>query len=170
LKVEMSLLTAHDAPSARVALEITSDAGIDSSYEARDFLAFHKARARLLTGDVDAAISDFSEISHRCSLELGPFFPMRSSVLLGEALEKKGDTVGACAAYQVVLDRWGKSTPPSVTASKAAERSKALACASSARSPTSAVSSTKPVVKRAPSAPSAAAAKPATSDPLSDQN
>jgi hypothetical protein len=45
-----------------------------------------------------------------------------------QALETKKDTEGACAAYKVVLDRWGHAKPRSVTADQARERAKALGC------------------------------------------
>jgi len=59
--------------------------------------------------------------------------PIRSTIShyhLGAALEAKHDEVGACAAYQVVLDRWGDAKE-SVTAKATRERFKALRCARS---------------------------------------
>jgi serine/threonine protein kinase/tetratricopeptide (TPR) repeat protein len=52
----------------------------------------------------------------------------RASLWLGEALEATNDTRGACAAYKLVLDRWGHAKPRSVTADAARVRTKALAC------------------------------------------
>jgi tetratricopeptide (TPR) repeat protein len=50
---------------------------------------------------------------------------------LGLAKEQTGDLVGARAAYQKVLDRWGSAKPRSVTADKAGASLAALAAASS---------------------------------------
>jgi serine/threonine-protein kinase len=52
----------------------------------------------------------------------------RAHLWLGLLREAKHDKEGACAAYRVVLARWGKAKPPSVTAAKAAERTRALSC------------------------------------------
>jgi serine/threonine-protein kinase len=53
---------------------------------------------------------------------------MRAHVFLGQALEKTGDTPGACAAYAVVMDRWKNAKPRSVTLEKARDRSRVLGC------------------------------------------
>jgi hypothetical protein len=50
-------------------------------------------------------------------------------LLLGQALEAKGDNAGACEAYGFILDRWKNPKPRSITVEKAKERTKALACA-----------------------------------------
>jgi hypothetical protein len=52
----------------------------------------------------------------------------RASLHLGQAREATSDKPGACAAYKIVLDRWGRAKPRSVAADKARERSKALDC------------------------------------------
>ncbi len=39
--------------------------------------------------------------------------------MLGQLHEEKDNNSGACAAYQRVLDRWGKAKPASVRATKA---------------------------------------------------
>jgi serine/threonine-protein kinase len=57
-----------------------------------------------------------------------PFVHTRAHQWLGEALEANGDRGGACAAYAVVLARWGSATLPSVTARKARGRVAALGC------------------------------------------
>jgi hypothetical protein len=49
---------------------------------------------------------------------------------LGTALERRGDRPAACDAYRVVLDRWGRAKPRSVTADRARQRSVALRCGS----------------------------------------
>jgi serine/threonine protein kinase len=50
-------------------------------------------------------------------------------LVLGQALEAKGDRAGACAEYARIEVRWGHAKPRSVTADRARERAKALACA-----------------------------------------
>ena len=42
--------------------------------------------------------------------------------------QQKGDKPGACAAYQLVLSRWGEAKQRSVTAEKARGRMKGLGC------------------------------------------
>ena len=49
--------------------------------------------------------------------------------MLGEALESKGDTQGACAAYAEVLEHWGNAKPRSKTADAARAHMKKLGCA-----------------------------------------
>ena len=63
-----------------------------------------------------------------CHALVIPFEHTRASDALGQALEATGDKPGACAAYKVVLDRWGKAKPRSVTADHARARSTALGC------------------------------------------
>ncbi len=57
-----------------------------------------------------------------------PIDHTRAELALGEALEATGDRAGACAAYGVVLDRWGRARPPSRSAARARQRADALAC------------------------------------------
>lgn len=52
----------------------------------------------------------------------------RGHVFLGQAREALGDTAGACAAYRVVIDRWGIKAKKSRTLDKARARFRALAC------------------------------------------
>jgi serine/threonine-protein kinase len=52
----------------------------------------------------------------------------RAHALLGQAREALGDKPGACAAYRVVLGRWGQAKPRSLTADGARVRAKALGC------------------------------------------
>ena len=56
-----------------------------------------------------------------------PLAHTRAALELGLALEATGEK-GACDAYKRVLSRWGDAKPGSVTAEKARERAKALAC------------------------------------------
>jgi serine/threonine protein kinase len=61
-----------------------------------------------------------------------PVAHTRAHWLLGQALEASGDVAGACAAYDVVEQRWGAAIPRSVTGQKARARSRALGCAKDA--------------------------------------
>jgi serine/threonine-protein kinase len=80
----------------------------------------------LLAGRIDEALPLLRPENQPCAAPGDGYTP---SFYLGQALEQKGDSNGACAAYQVVLDHWGKAKPRSITAEKARERVKALGCA-----------------------------------------
>ena len=86
------------------------------------------AHVLLLAGKADEAIAILTQESKRCRALEYPFAHTRAHLWLGQALETKGDKAGACAAYGVVLARWGNAQPRSVTAEKARERVKALGC------------------------------------------
>ena len=86
-------------------------------------------RAELRAGKVDAAIASLEIATHACVALAKPVEHTRAHALLGEALAANGDKGGACAAYRVVLDRWGKATPRSVTADATKKRARALGCA-----------------------------------------
>jgi serine/threonine-protein kinase len=79
----------------------------------------------LLAGRVDEALPLLRLENQRCA---GPGRGYLWRFDLGQALEQTGDSSGACAAYQVVLDHWGKARPRSITAAKARARVKALGC------------------------------------------
>jgi len=66
-----------------------------------------------------------------CYALMIPLAHTRAFYHLGRALEASGDREGACSAYANVLERWGNAKPPSVTASKARERSRELRCSAS---------------------------------------
>jgi eukaryotic-like serine/threonine-protein kinase len=85
-------------------------------------------RAYVLAGDPDEALRWLLPFSRNCNtLDMG-LQQLPSQVWLGKAFEAKGDKQGACAAYKVLLDRWGKAKPRSVSADEARARSKALGC------------------------------------------
>ncbi len=85
-------------------------------------------RTYLLAGRTDEAVTMLERAAGSCmGLEL-PVAYTRANFWLGKAREAKHDTAGACAAYAVVLARWGHATPRSVTADEARARSKALGC------------------------------------------
>jgi hypothetical protein len=96
--------------------------------------AFRLGRTLLLARHPVDAVAPLETAAHSCAVlstrrwVSDTIWWMRAHVLLGQALEQSGDTVGACAAYAVVRDRWKNAKPRSVTLDKARERSRALAC------------------------------------------
>jgi serine/threonine-protein kinase len=85
-------------------------------------------RTFLLAGRADEAVAWLERYTKSCSLLYEVIPQTRAQLWLGKAREAKGDTAGACAAYRVVIERWGKAKPKSVTADAARERVKALRC------------------------------------------
>jgi tetratricopeptide (TPR) repeat protein len=81
-----------------------------------------------LAGQPDKALPYLSRASADCGMLFSPVRPTIAHYHLGAALEAAGDTTRACAAYKVVLDRWGNATPGSLTAEKARARFKAIPC------------------------------------------
>jgi serine/threonine-protein kinase len=81
-----------------------------------------------LGGRADDGVKWLERATRTCrALEL-PVDHTRAHLWLGAAREARSDKEGACAAYRVVRDRWGKAKPRSVTGEKAIERIKALGC------------------------------------------
>jgi serine/threonine-protein kinase len=85
-------------------------------------------RTYLLAGRNDEALTWLTRAAKTCRVLDYPVAHTRAQLWLGLAREAAHDKEGACAAYRVVLSRWGKAKPKSVTADKAAERAKALSC------------------------------------------
>lgn len=63
-----------------------------------------------------------------CNVLEDPFLHTRAHHWLGQALERAGDSAGACSAYGVVVARWGRARPPSKTAEEAAAKIRGLHC------------------------------------------
>ncbi len=84
-------------------------------------------RALWLGGRTKEALPHLQRAARSCDLLPEPIAWVRVHGWLGDALAATGDTKGACAAYRVVLDRWGKAAR-SVIASHARERFLALRC------------------------------------------
>ena len=82
----------------------------------------------LLAGQETEALPRLQRSAASCTALMEPIGHTRLHLVLGQALEAKADRDGACAAYGVVLQRWGKARPASVSAGKARERSLALGC------------------------------------------
>jgi Flp pilus assembly protein TadD len=85
-------------------------------------------RTYLLAGQAGEAIAHLRTAVAECDLFDAPVQHVRAARDLGRALEKKGDTAGACEAYGKVLAQWGHAKPRSVTADEARARVKALGC------------------------------------------
>jgi eukaryotic-like serine/threonine-protein kinase len=80
------------------------------------------ARALALAGRRDQAIAELREALARCDRLVWAIDVPRAQLLLGTLLEEAGDTAGARAAYQGVIDAWGTATPASRTAAAARRR------------------------------------------------
>jgi serine/threonine-protein kinase len=87
----------------------------------------YAGRALLLAGRTDDALRLLRRAAASCSALDEPMLHTRAHAWLAEALEKKGDKPGACAALAVVTKRWDPNL--SRTARLAADKAKSLACA-----------------------------------------
>ncbi|HEX8792044.1 MAG TPA: serine/threonine-protein kinase [Polyangiaceae bacterium] len=85
-------------------------------------------RTDLLAGRIDDATAHLARAAHMCDALDDPFRHVHAQLQLGSALEGKGDTAGACAAYGEVLAWWGSAKPRSTSAEQAKERRARLAC------------------------------------------
>ncbi|EYF07304.1 protein kinase domain-containing protein [Chondromyces apiculatus] len=80
-------------------------------------------------GGQSAEASRWLEGASRSCMALDfPVEHTRTHLWLGQLREETGDREGACAAYGVVLHRWGAARPRSITAEAARGRSRALGC------------------------------------------
>jgi tetratricopeptide (TPR) repeat protein len=84
--------------------------------------------ALLLGGRAAEALPWLERAAKTCRVLELPIEHTRAQLWLGLAREAQGDKAGACAAYRVVRDRWGKAKPRSVTWEKASERMRAAGC------------------------------------------
>jgi len=76
----------------------------------------------------DDAIAMLDRAVRSCRVASYPMPLTWAAFFLAMAREARGQRAEACAAYQVVLDRWGHATPRSVTAEKALARTTSLGC------------------------------------------
>jgi serine/threonine-protein kinase len=81
-----------------------------------------------LGGRAEDALSWLEKATKICNGLSFPVEHTRAHAWLGQALEARGDKEGACAAYRVVVERWGEAKRRSVTASMVQSRMKALSC------------------------------------------
>ena len=85
-------------------------------------------RVYSLAGEVGQATAVLRRATSSCRAYKEPFAHTRAHYELGVALEAAGDKAGACRVLSVVIERWGRATPRSITADKARERMRALSC------------------------------------------
>jgi serine/threonine-protein kinase len=83
-----------------------------------------------LGGRRDEALPALRRAARSCLALDHPVAHTKAHLFLGQALEAEGDTAGACAAFAVVRDRWGRSNPRPAAAAAAEERLRALGCGS----------------------------------------
>jgi tetratricopeptide (TPR) repeat protein len=81
-----------------------------------------------LAGKTDEALPLLQRGAKSCNALSMPIEHTQLSFYLGQALETKGDTAGACAAYKTVLDRWSGAKPRSITLEKSRSRYMSLVC------------------------------------------
>jgi eukaryotic-like serine/threonine-protein kinase len=115
--------TADDAVAALAALPTYRP--IDQ-YHPHTFADGDIGRTFVLAGKLDEGLAYLRTAGASCLATEFPIAHTRAELELGKALEAKRDTAGACAAYRVVLDRWGAVR--SATAELARSRARALAC------------------------------------------
>jgi serine/threonine-protein kinase len=92
------------------------------------FLLAPAGRALLLSGRHAEAAALLRQVTRDCGVLNDAVGHTAAHLALGRALEEEGDTAGACAAYRVVLARWGNARPRSVSAETARARAVALGC------------------------------------------
>ncbi len=88
----------------------------------------YAGRALLVAERHDEAVTMLNQAARVCRGLAYPFLLTRAHAWLGEALEGAGRPKEACKPYQVVLDRWGKATPRSITAERVRKRVAAIGC------------------------------------------
>jgi len=91
-------------------------------------LQAHEGRLRLASGDAVHAAPLLDAAARSCEGLEQPFLNTRAHLWAGLASEKLGKNRDACEHYEVVMHRWGKAIPRSVTAAEAAKRRHALGC------------------------------------------
>jgi hypothetical protein len=84
-------------------------------------------KLRFLVGDLDAAVPLLRRGAAACNVLDHPIEHARTEAMLGAALEKQGDTAGACAAYASLARRWS-AAHASVTLRTTRTRLAALHC------------------------------------------
>jgi serine/threonine protein kinase/tetratricopeptide (TPR) repeat protein len=116
------------------AQEGASDAGQGAasagplSFRSAGFPYAFTGRALLLTDQLDAAIAYLRRGAAACTALEDPFLHTRTHLWLGQALERRGERSAACAAYGVILKRWGSAKPRSSTADEARKAARSLGC------------------------------------------
>jgi serine/threonine-protein kinase len=98
-----------------------------TSYRPMTLADAHMGRTSFLAGRTAEAEPLLAKGAANCRVFDEPMEHTRTHWFLGQAREGLGDRAGACAAYHVVLDRWGRAKK-SLTAERARARSRALGC------------------------------------------
>ncbi|MFT3764755.1 MAG: serine/threonine-protein kinase [Minicystis sp.] len=118
-----------DTPEdARAAMEALPRFGAIPPFRPRTFVWMGVGPAYLLTGRAAAAVPWLEGATRSCHALGFPVEHTHAHAWLGRAREAQGDTAGACAAYRVVLQRWGQARPRSVTLEFSRARLAALGC------------------------------------------
>jgi serine/threonine-protein kinase len=89
-------------------------------------LDLHIGKVYALVGKGQEAIGPLTRVARSCAALADPFSTTEARLYLGMALEATGDLRGAAAAYEAVLERWGKARPRSISAEQARARLGAL--------------------------------------------
>lgn len=84
-------------------------------------------KVHVLAGKHQAALEHLRRATATCQLLEYPIKHTRSQYYLGVALQETGNEVEARAAFEVVVNRWGKATPKPELATDAQKRFEALA-------------------------------------------
>ncbi len=87
---------------------------------------FAVGKVLALAGQHAHALDHLERVTGACLGLWEPQVHIRAHYYLGLALEGRGEMEAAARAYRVVLERWGKARPPSLTAQRAARRLAAL--------------------------------------------
>jgi serine/threonine-protein kinase len=93
----------------------------------REIYQGRAGRILVLAGRTAEGLALLVKATTRCQGVLYPYEQTRAWLWLGRAREAT-DVAGACDAYRIVVERWGKATPRSVSADEARARQKLLAC------------------------------------------
>ena len=120
--------TSDTPDEARAALQALPSFGGLPPFVPNNAAGVPVGRVYLLAGRTDEAVESLRRGTASCTQLFDPITSTHGWVDLGAALEQKGDRAGACDAYRVVLDRWGKARPRSTTADRARQRSVGLSC------------------------------------------
>ena len=117
--------TAEDAREALAALPAFEPLPV---FYPRSLAEASVGRTFLLGGKPEEGLRWLERAARSCKVLELPVEHTRAHLWLGMAREAQGDKAGACAAYRVVRDRWGKAKPRSVTWEATAKRMRAAGC------------------------------------------
>jgi eukaryotic-like serine/threonine-protein kinase len=118
-----------DSPeSARDALDALPSYSPLPAVELKSFSRWGLGVAHLLAGRPAEAVPWLERGTRACRGLMAPYEHTRAYAWLGRAYQETGHEKGACAAYRVVLDRWGHGKARSVTAERVREWMRGLPC------------------------------------------